>query len=380
MQNNSLQQGLAALREGRPAEAERFLESAVAGSTSSASAWLALAFSRVHLEKPEAALVAVDRALALEPRNLRALLFKADHLARLGQGRGAVAFYQAALQVAAGAGSLPADVQSALRRASVACEQASDRYQRHVLEALEAQGYQADAAPRFAESLAIAFGEQSVQLQQPTRYYFPGLPQRSFYERSEFTWVAELEAATAAIRREVLALEQAGGCFQPYLESSADIPALNRSANLNSPDWGACYLWREGEPVADVQQRCPETVRALSRLPLCEVPGQMPSVLFSRLAPETRIEPHHGAVNTRLICHLPLVVPEDRGALRVGNQQRPWREGELLIFDDSMEHEAWNDSQAPRIVLLFDIWRPELNAEERLRVSQLLTAVRAYET
>lgn len=379
MAGNALQEGLAALRAGNAAQAERLLETAVAAEGGGASAWLALAFSRVHLDKGGAALEAVDRALALEPRNLRALLFKADHLQRMGQGRVAVAFYQAALQVASGEAGLPGDVQAALGRAREACDSASAHYERHVLGALETQGYQPGAASRFAESLDIAFGKRPVQLQQPTRYYFPGLPQRAFYERSEFDWVPALEAATAAIRDEVLALEREGGQFQPYLEKRSDIPALNQSATLGSLDWGACYLWREGTPVEAVQRRCPKTVAAMSNLPLCRVPGQMPSVLFSRLAPGTRIEPHHGAVNTRLIGHLPLVVPEDCGALRVGNQQRAWREGELLIFDDSMEHEAWNHSQAPRIVLLFDIWRPELSGDERHWVSRLLQTVKAYD-
>jgi aspartyl/asparaginyl beta-hydroxylase (cupin superfamily) len=104
----------------------------------------------------------------------------------------------------------------------------------------------------------------------------------------------------------------------------------------------------------------------------------MPSALFSRLAPGARIVPHHGAVNTRLICHLPLIVPPDCGALRVGNYERAWREGEAFVFDDSMEHEAWNPSARERVVLLFDIWRPELTDEERHWVSQMLQAVDAY--
>lgn len=374
-----LQDGLAALRAGNAAQAERLLEMAIARENHGAAAWLALAFSRVHLDRPGDALAAVDRALELEPRNLRALVFKADHLTRLGRERAAVGFYQAALQVGAGQQGLPPDVGAALARARVACEQASARYEEQVLAGLSARGYRPGELPRFAESLDIAFGKSPVQLQQPTRYYFPGLPQRTFYERTEFDWVPALEAATRAIREEVLALEREGGQFQPYLEKNRDIPALNHSANLDSQDWGACYLWREGEPMEAVQRRCPKTVEALSRVPLCTVPGQMPSVLFSRLARGARIEPHHGAVNTRLICHLPLVVPERCGALRVGNQQRFWREGELLIFDDSMEHEAWNTGDLPRIVLLFDIWRPELSPAERERVADLLAVVSARE-
>ena len=100
--------------------------------------------------------------------------------------------------------------------------------------------------------------------------------------------------------------------------------------------------------------------------------------LFSRLAPATRIPAHNGLLNTRLICHLPLIVPENCGALRVGNEERPWVEGEMLIFDDTIEHEAWNDSDQVRVILLFEIWRPEISEEERGLITALLKAIKEY--
>jgi aspartate beta-hydroxylase len=95
------------------------------------------------------------------------------------------------------------------------------------------------------------------------------------------------------------------------------------------------------------------------------------------LRPGARIPPHTGYVNTRLICHLPLIVP-DGCAIRVGNETRAWQEGRALVFDDTVEHEAWNRSDRLRVVLLFDIWRPELTLEERELVTRLLQAVDAY--
>jgi aspartyl/asparaginyl beta-hydroxylase (cupin superfamily) len=74
---------------------------------------------------------------------------------------------------------------------------------------------------------------------------------------------------------------------------------------------------------------------------------------------------------------LPLIVPEGCG-LRVGNETRAWREGEALIFDDSIEHEAWNTSDRVRVVLLFDIWRPELTEGERKLVAALMAAVGSF--
>ncbi|QIB65497.1 aspartyl/asparaginyl beta-hydroxylase domain-containing protein [Kineobactrum salinum] len=373
-----LQRALAALRNGDAAEAAELLQALTAAGPVAASTWLALAFARVNLDQADAALAAVDRALQLEPRNLRALLFKADHLDRLGQASTALQFYQAALRVAAATPQLPADVVQGLNRAQDVCDRRAAQYENYLLETLEDAGFSRREHPRVAESLDIACGKAPVQLQQPTRFYFPGLPQRAFYGREEFPWVAELEAQTDAIREELLAISRDDRHFQPYLEVNEHQPILNSSRNLGSMDWGACYLWREGERVAAVAEQCPRTVAALEQVPLCLIPGQMPSVLFSRLAPGARIEPHHGAVNSRLICHLPLVVPSHCGELRVGNYSRAWREGELLIFDDSVEHEAWNQSQEPRVVLLFDIWRPELSPEERGWLSQLLQAVKAY--
>jgi aspartate beta-hydroxylase len=120
--------------------------------------------------------------------------------------------------------------------------------------------------------------------------------------------------------------------------------------------------------------RCPITLKALQQVPLCAVQGRTPTALFSLLRPGTHIPPHHGFLNTRLICHLPLVVPPEC-ALRVGNETRAWREGELVIFDDTMEHEAWNRSSQLRVVLLFDIWRPELSEAERSLVAEMLESI-----
>jgi aspartate beta-hydroxylase len=373
-----MQKALAALRSGDAPAAASMLEQLIAEGPVPAAAWLALAFARVNLEQADAALVAVDQALALEPRNVRALLFKADHLDRIGRTRTAVSFYQGALQVAAAMTQVPQDVVQGLRRAELICDRQAADYENYLLETLEADGFKREALPRFSESLDIACGKRPVQLQQPTRFYFPGLPQRAFYGRSEFRWVEALEAETAAIRAELLAIEQDAEQFQPYLQSNPDLPKFNTSATLDSMDWSACYLWREGVRVDAVADRCPRTMAALEQVPLCLIPGQMPSVLFSRLAPGTRIEPHYGAVNSRLICHLPLVVPPNCGELRVGNDSKAWREGELLVFDDSMEHEAWNHSAERRVVLLFDIWRPELDSEERHWVTKMLQAVKAY--
>ncbi|TXS90686.1 aspartyl beta-hydroxylase [Parahaliea maris] len=378
MSQQLMQQGLAALRAGDGAGAEAAFRQVLSSGQADASTCLALAFACVNQGKAQDALAAVDQALMLEPRNLRALLFKADHLDRMGQSRVALSFYEGALRVAAGLREIPQDVLQGLQRAQAVSNKAAQAYEDYLLQSLESRGYNAEASGRFAESLDIALGRKTVHYQQPTRFYFPGLPQRYFYDREEFPWAAEVEAQTAAIRSELLALMQEEGQFSPYLEAGGQGPQLNDSSQLGNMDWSAFYLWRDGAPVQENLDRCPATAAALAAAPLPKVSGQTPSALFSRLAPGAVIPPHHGVLNTRLICHLPLIVPENCGHLRVGNEQSEWREGELLIFDDSMEHEAHNRSGQDRVVLLFDIWRPELSEEERHWVSELLLAVDAY--
>lgn len=374
-----LRDGLAALRAGNAEQAEALLSQVTDAGGAAASTWLALAFARANRGAAEASLTAVNEALALEPRNLRALLFKGDHLDRMGQPRPALNFYQGAIRVAASLPreQIPPDVLQGLTRAQTMLERSSTAYESFLLDSLATQGFDGGQHPRVMETLQIACGRKPIQLQQPTRFYFPGLPQRAFYEREEFDWVAQVESHTTAIREELQSLTTEEH-FRPYLEADDTRPELNDRGNLGSMDWSACYVWRSGEEVPEISARCPSVNRALSQAPLCQIPGQTPSVLFSRLAPNSAIAPHHGLVNTRLICHLPLVVPAGCGELRVGNYQRGWREGELLIFDDSVEHEAWNDSGRERTVLLFDIWRPELTPDERHWVARILELVTTY--
>jgi len=113
---------------------------------------------------------------------------------------------------------------------------------------------------------------------------------------------------------------------------------------------------------------------ALQALPLPRIPGRSPNILFSQLRPGAHIPPHHGFVNTRLIVHLPLVAPPGC-VFRVGNETRTWAYGKAWAFDDTIEHEAWNTSDQTRVVLLFEVWRPELTAQERALVGSLFEAI-----
>jgi aspartate beta-hydroxylase len=351
----------------------------VAARPADVSAWIGLAFACRDLGDDIGHLHALDQALRVNPSHLPALLMKADHLAKSGERRAAHAFYRAVVSRAPALETLSPALRDEVRRAERQCAQFVRDYDSHLRDALADAGFDpATCSRRFTQSVDLLLGRKQIYLQSPTSFYFPELPQRQFYEREEFPWLAALEAKTANIREELLTVIGDAHAFAPYVRSDASRPPGEFGGLVDNLDWGAFYLIHNGAFVADAVARCPRTMEALGSVPLSATPGRTPSVLFSLLKPGVRIPPHTGYTNARLICHLPLVVPGNCG-LRVGNEVRHWAEAEALIFDDSIEHEAWNDSAQPRVVLLFDIWRPELTPAERTLVAATLAAVGSYD-
>lgn len=319
-----------------------------------------------------------DRLAASDPRSVRGLIQRADQFAATGDARSASAFYHAAVRAAASQGKVPPELAGDLRRAQEMCAQYAAQYKSHLREQLAARGFDTvRSSARFAQSLDIILGEKRIFVQEPRYYYFPALPQIQFYANEQFPWLASVEAATDAIRAELLEVMQDPTAFSPYVTGHANRPRSDQQGMLNNPAWSAFYLWKNGEPVAANAERCPGTLEALRDVPLAMVPNRSPSILFSLLKPGAHIPPHNGLVNTRLVCHLPLVVP-GRSRFRVGNETREWVEGRAWLFDDTMEHEAWNDSDRTRVILLFDVWRPELSDEERKLVVSLFEAIDAH--
>lgn len=372
-----LQGGVDAIRRGEPARARDLFTRATAAYPTNAAAWLGLAFAQRDLRDSDAERLALDRALALEPGNLRALLLKTDHLARAGDDRAASAVYGAALRAAPPADQLPPDLRRELDRAHEAGARYALRYEEHLRESLASAGFGPSSSRRFARGLDLMAGRSRLYLQEPRFYYFPELPQRAFYEREDFPWLGPIEASAADIRQELLAIMAEEEAFSPYVQASEDRPVNDPYGLVNNPSWSAFHLWRGGAPDPDNAPRCPKAMQALKHAPRAWIEGRSPIALFSRMTPGAHIPPHHGFVNTRLIVHLPLVVP-DGCELRVGAEVRRWREGEAVIFDDTFEHEAWNRSGDTRVVLLFDVWRPELSEEERALVTAMFSAVDAY--
>jgi aspartyl/asparaginyl beta-hydroxylase (cupin superfamily) len=372
------QRGVEALRRGDGAAARQAFDAIAASGRATLQIWLFLAQACDMTDDRPAARAALAQVLAADPANPYALVMQGELFTRDGDDRAATSWYNRAIEAAAGFENLPPDLVERLARAAAERQAIAARFATAMHGALADAGINAAAAgPRFAESLAIVSGQAAPQLQQPTSFYFPGLPQRAFYDPDEFAWSAALQAAAPAITAEAETVLADRRGVAPYVEAPRDRPAKPHSL-LNDPRWSAFHLIQNGDVVTANAARCPATMAALAGLPIPAIAARSPMALFSLLGPGTHIEPHHGMLNTRLICHLPLIVPPGC-RLRVGNHIRTVEAGKMLIFDDSIEHEAWNDSDAIRVILLFEIWRPELTAIERAGLTALFESVSRYD-
>jgi aspartyl/asparaginyl beta-hydroxylase (cupin superfamily) len=265
---------------------------------------------------------------------------------------------------------LPRGMEGVAAAAQAFMSEADEAFRRH-LDQVVGDGL----SPTMEEALGLLRGTRQIDLQQPSLFYYPGLPQRRFYDPADFPWLLEMLALLPAMQAELDAI--AGDSFAPYVTASADRPAPNNPL-LGDPSWGAFYFWKDGAPVAENAVRCPATMAALAHAPMPMIPGRAPNALWSRLRPGTHIAPHFGMLNTRLICHVPIRTAP-RCTLRVGSETRTWEPGVPLIFDDSMEHEARNAGPEIRTVLLFEIWRPEVPESDRAAIARLLEGIAGYD-
>lgn len=334
--------------------------------------WLALAFCHQAKADQSGMSTALKGALKANPKNVTALIFSGILNERQGRFARAIKDYSAALThrptIPASDTGLLGKLEQAEQRIP-ALTKLLERQASHELSRLGFEPGQSDK--RFEMALDIMFGRKQVFYQEPHQFYYPELPQRQFYAPEEFPWMEDLRTNWEAIRDEARAVMQKEELFSPYLKSNPSELVMNQVELVDNPDWSAFYLIQDSVPQDDNIALCPHTMQALENAPLDHIPGRTPSVLFSLLKPNTHIPPHTGMLNTRLICHLPLIIPENCG-FRVGNEEIEWVEGEPFAFDDSINHEAWNRSDKDRIILLFEIWRPELDERERMLISKLI--------
>jgi aspartate beta-hydroxylase len=367
-------------RSGNAQRARELYERAIAADGNSKVLWLNFANACRSLGDKNSAARALDKALAIDPRYVLALLSKADLMESLGESKRAFFFYEAALDSIASGRTAPQQVAGALKHAQDVVLANRKELERFLeLEVAPVRARHAVADPhRYEACRDLYLRKRRVFHHQPKQILFPYLPEIEFFRREQFPWLGILEAATEEIAAEALAaLARDGEAFKPYVDFPPGGP-IDEWASLNhSANWSVYTLWHDGEQIPDRVQKCPRTAAVLAQLPLCDVPHYAPGAYFSVLKPRTRLPPHTGTTNTRSIVHLPLVIPAGCG-FRVGADVRTWNKGEAWIFDDSIEHEAWNDSDEIRIILIFDIWNPLLSAAERDLVRALTVGIGRY--
>lgn len=368
----------ARLDEGLPAVARDILRELVDAGHATAAVEGCLAQALLKTGDDGGAEAAADRALSLDVREARALCVKGDILSQRGELRDANAYYGGLMRVLEGAPSLDADLREGLERARALRKRVTGDMLRTLQGELQGAGFSEERShPRFRHALDLALGRKALYMPQPRAFYYPELPASQFYPRAEFPWLEGVETASDAMLAELNAvLTRENESFSPYVQTMPNMPKRPGDLLIDSMDWSACFLWRDGQETAHAA-RCPETMAALADAPLCRIRGRSPQVMFSQLKAGARIPPHHGYVNTRLVCHVPLIVPEGCW-FRVGNETRHWKRGEAWVFDDTIEHEAANDSASDRVILIFDVWHPALSEEERHLVGTLLEAMDAY--
>jgi aspartate beta-hydroxylase len=347
-----------------------YLERAAAAEPEAAPIWFNLFQAHDLAGDLDAGMASLDRALAIDPYHVPAVLMKADILDRLGRSPESLVIYRAIIAVGPNPDSLPEPARRALARGLELVAADDDRRAAALVGPMaEVRAAFPDADFRRAEAYAAQrTGRRKIYQQQPINGHFPYLPAIEFFAAEHFPWFAGIEAKTDEIGRELLALlADDGAGFRPYIAFDPTQP-VNQWAELNhSRRWSAWFLWEDGVRQEDHIARCPATVAALEAMPLLDIQGKSPTALFSILDAHSRIPPHTGSDNVRATVHLPLIVPEGCG-FRVGAETRTPVSGKAWAFDDTIEHEAWNDSDAPRAILIFDIWNPLLTEPERAAV------------
>ena len=369
---------------GDAAGARVILERLVAQEPNHLPFWMSLAAALRALALRQEEFQALERALALDPTHLVVLLQKAALLELMNKPRSAAAVYGYALQTLAPGTALPPAVEAHVRHAEMRMRENAAILAGVIDGRLGRLGRLAgdERGPgsrlRFDRYLDGTLGRRRIYTPQPTSTLFPYLRNYEFFDRDLFPWLPGVEAAAESIREEllrVLADDRQG--IEPYIAFSEALP-LRQWRELNhSRRWSAYFLWNQGRREEPHLARCPRTAAALAAVPQVDIPGRGPTAFFSILDARTHIPAHSGVTNTRLTVHLPLIVPP-KCRFRVGGETREWQVGTAWVFDDTIEHEAWNDSDEPRAILIFDVWNPELTALERDFLRETIAAQAEY--
>lgn len=369
-----------AMHRGDVTLARDLLQRAVAAAPEFAMAHANLSRVYAALDDDAASLAAIDAAIKADPAAWGPRLEKARMLEANGRQREAATFYGSALAYMPDAARQSPQMQPILEHAQRMVAENQGQLREFLIGRIGdlLRTGSPRQLERFQHSLDVLTGRRDMALSRPLTLPFARLPSIPIFHREDFDWAPAVEAAFPDMLRELSSLIEEKAEFVPYVQMPDDEPKGQFAPLNNNPDWGAYYFWKSGQLIEEHADRCPATVTALvDHAPMCVVPNRAPVTFFSALKPGTHIAAHHGATNSRLTVHMPLIIPPDC-ALRVGGETHIWKPGELVMFDDTILHEAWNRSAHLRVVLIFDIWHPMLTKLERDLVCETITGILDY--
>ncbi|MEV6726333.1 aspartyl/asparaginyl beta-hydroxylase domain-containing protein [Streptomyces xanthochromogenes] len=196
---------------------------------------------------------------------------------------------------------------------------------------------------------------------QSPEVFFPGLTARPWWNRDDFPWLDDLEASASVIRGEFQAIA-----------GHTDHTVAPPTGLAEDGKWRALYLSCIGKPHAKNLAAFPRTLKTLSVIPGGTSSGM---TYFSTILGGTHITPHSGFTNAHLRCHLSLINTEG-SRIRVAGEERSWEEDKAFVFDDSYEHEVWNEGSDRRTVLLLDFWHPDLTSPEIVALTHMMSVWR----
>ena len=374
--------GVHAFQRGDSAAALELLEQA--RTRAPGDPMILLSIARVHREaqRTDQEWAAIITALDIDPYFLPGLLARGEFLERQQRSRAAAAVFRDVMKVAPPPEQWPRALQARLQHARDAVARDTEEIAAFLHHQTGAQRAAVDAAlgSRWDEAISILAGKSRPYHSICNQLQVPRLPAITFYDDALFPWMRELESRTDAIKAELQEMiVRRESEFVPYIQYPPGTP-VNQWDKLNhSRNWSGFHLYAHGEPVHEHLAQCPRTAEALALVDSVEIAGLCPNAMFSALAPGAHIPPHTGETNARLVAHLPLVVP-DGCHYRVGYDWRQWQEGKCWVFDDTLEHEARNDGNALRVILMFDVWNPLLSLAEREMAMALAGAIGNWRT
>ena len=375
-----------AMTSGDAARALQLLKAATSADPGHATLPIDAAFAHLALQQPLQAMAVLEAAVRSHPGHAEAWLLLGEVREVDGDAAGALkAWYQAVTRAQQaglwlGPQTTPAHQLDAVMHAiEVVRKGRRDLFFASFADVRERFG--ASELHRVERALTGYLGDWDATppdaRQRPKFLYFPGLPETPFLDPELQPWAARLRDAYPVIRDEALhVLAEDQSAFSDYVQLKGQAHMADFVGGSGAaPAWEAFFFYRRGKRFADNHRRCPYTSELLESIDLCRIADQTPEICFSLLKAGSHILPHFGVSNTRVVMHLPLVVPADCALHLLGIGERRWREGELLMFDDTFEHEAWNRSTEHRLILLMDCWNPHLRLPERLAVTQLIETI-----